>query len=399
MFCKNCSKEIPDDSVFCNVCGKKQKEIDSIDITENETEEHNKSKIPNKKIILYGVIGIALVLVIVILFILNNNPVNVFMQSINENKYSEAVSIYDEKISGHLDKEKEIEDELGQKINSIVEEFKSGKVDYEKTKVQLDTIKETKLLKNEVNDATREVNNLHDSRIAFNKGLEFNKSNNYLDTIIEFRKVIESDDNYSIAQNNINQISSLYKTEVLKEIDSLANNENYDEAMKKINEVLRALPNDTDLIAKLTNYEKLAKDKKEEELNQQMIKLENEQEVAVTGVSEYTDSINTNFIAVTVENRTEKRVKSYSIGFMGFDKNGLPVKVGLGGGKFVGGGYNDQNILPGESKYSNGGWYLDNHDVVTLLACIAEGEDYEGDTWKNPYYELWIEKYAEKPLE
>ena len=48
MFCKNCSKEIPDDSVFCNVCGKKQKEIDSIDITENETEEHNKSKIPNK---------------------------------------------------------------------------------------------------------------------------------------------------------------------------------------------------------------------------------------------------------------------------------------------------------------------------------------------------------------
>ena len=101
MFCKNCSKEIPDDSVFCNVCGKKQKEIDSIDITENETEEHNKSKIPNKKIILYGVIGIALVLVIVILFILNNNPVNVFMQSINENKYSEAVSIYDEKISGH----------------------------------------------------------------------------------------------------------------------------------------------------------------------------------------------------------------------------------------------------------------------------------------------------------
>jgi tetratricopeptide (TPR) repeat protein len=399
MFCKNCSKEIPDDSVFCNVCGKKQKEIDSIDITENETEEHNKSKIPNKKIILYGVIGIALVLVIVILFILNNNPVNVFMQSINENKYSEAVSIYDEKISGHLDKEKEIEDELGQKINSIVEEFKSGKVDYEKTKVQLDTIKETKLLKNEVNDATREVNNLHDSRIAFNKGLEFNKSNNYLDTIIEFRKVIESDDNYSIAQNNINQISSLYKTEVLKEIDSLANNENYDEAMKKINEVLRALPNDTDLIAKLTNYEKLAKDKKEEELNQQMIKLENEQEVAVTGVSEYTDSINTNFIAVTVENRTEKRVKSYSIGFMGFDKNGLPVKVGLGGGKFVGGGYNDQNILPGESKYSNGGWYLDNHDVVTLLACIAEVEYYEGDTWKNPYYELWIEKYAEKPLE
>ena len=243
------------------------------------------------------------------------------------------------------------------------------------------------------------MNNLHDSRIAFNKGLEFNKSNNYLDTIIEFRKVIESDDNYSIAQNNINQISSLYKTEVLKEIDSLANNENYDEAMKKINEVLRALPNDTDLIAKLTNYEKLAKDKKEEELNQQMIKLENEQEVAVTGVSEYTDSINTNFIAVTVENRTEKRVKSYSIGFMGFDKNGLPVKVGLGGGKFVGGGYNDQNILPGESKYSNGGWYLDNHDVVTLLACIAEVEYYEGDTWKNPYYELWIEKYAEKPLE
>lgn len=131
-----------------------------------------------------------------------------------------------------------------------------------------------------------------------------------------------------------------------------------------------------------------------------MEELKNNQEVEVVSVDQYTNSINTNFITVKVKNNTsDKRVKSYSIGFMGFDADGLPVKVGLAGGEFVGRGRGDQNILPNKTMDSGGGWYLDNHDIKILIACISEVEYYEDNQrWTNPYYELWLQEYQEKPL-
>ncbi|WP_417204690.1 DUF5780 domain-containing protein [Acetoanaerobium sticklandii] len=370
------------------------------------TEKH-----PKNKIVLLTSFGIVIIIALIItaVFIINN-PVHAFMKSINNSDYVKATSVYNEKIKGNLEKEESLEEALKEEIKIIFDNYVDKTIDYNKANDMLNGIEKTGVLLKEINNAKTDINNLQNSRISFSTGIELENSKNYVEALIEFRKVIEKDENYELAKEKTEKIANNYKSDIIAQIDKIASDNNYEEAIKLIEQALKALPNDIDLVAKKTNYKKLYEEKKAEEqrllkekqaedLRLLMEKLESEQEVYVVKTSQYTNIIDTNFIAVTVKNNTNKRVKSYTIGFMGFDKNGLPIKVGLGGGDFVGRGVNDQNILPGETKYSNGGWYLDNHDVKTLIACVDEVEYYDGDKWDNPYYQYWLEKYEEKPLE
>lgn len=394
MFCEKCGKEINDESVYCNFCGEKQ--IGSNDAKE----EKSIIKLHHKKGFIFGAIGLLVVTVLIISIQLLSNPVNKFLKAVEESKYTEAISIYDEEIKGDLEKENEITKKLENQIQEISSKFKSKIVDYDKSLLELESIKKTKLLENEVNRVLKEIEKLQLSRVAYKKGIEFKNSKNYADAVTELSKVIEIDEDYNAAQEEIKSITEEYKTDIINRSETSANREGYDEALKLISSALKVIPNDADLLAKEASYKKLSDEKKQEERRLKMEELKNNQEVEVVSVRQYTNSINTNFIAVKVKNNTaNKRVKSYTIGFMGFDANGLPVKVGLGGGEFVGRGRADQNILPDKTIDSGGGWYLDNHDIKTLIACIDEVEYYENnEKWKNPYYDMWLQEYQEKPL-
>ncbi len=405
MLCKHCGEEIPEKGKYCSMCGKPQEKEDGpvgVDEVKDRPigvvseEEKDRDKKAKRNYLIYGALGIAVLAALV--FIFTGNPVNKYINHIDKGEYKEASILYEEKISGDEEAEYELKEKLTQDIENILDGYINKTKEYEKAKSELSVIEKTGIIKADVKKAVDSIDELDKSRIAFSKGVEFDKSGNYLESIIEYRKVIETDDNYKVAKENIEKLSKIYEEKTIKELDLLANEEKYGEAVREIKTALKALPNSQKLQAKLASYEKLEEEKAEKEMEEKIAKLKENQEVAVVDVSQYNNSINTNFIAVTVENRSDKTVKRYSIGFMGFDKNNLPVKVGLGGRDFVGSGYADQNILPGESKYSNGGWYLDNHDVVTLIACISEVEYYDGDNWRNPYYNLWLEKYQEKPL-
>lgn len=396
MFCKKCGKEISNESIYCNFCGKKQDRLDGVKERKNTI-----IKLHYKKRFIFGLLGLIGVLVVIGISIqLLDKPVNKFLKAVEESKYTEAISIYNEKIKGDLGKEKEITEKLENQIQEILNNYKSNTVDYNKSLFALENIKKTKLLENEANKVLKEIEELQLSRVAYKKGMEFSHSKNYTDAVTEFSKVIEVDENYNAAQEEIKSIIKEYKTDIINRIEISVNGQDYDKALKLISDALKVIPNDIDLLAKKSSYKKLHDEKKQRERSLRMEELKNNQEVEVVSVRQYTNIINTNFIAVKVKNNTDnKRVKSYTIGFMGFDSNGLPVKVGLGSREFVGRGKIDQNILPNKIVDSDGGWYLDNHDVKTLIACIDEVEYYENnEVWTNPYYDMWLGEYQEKPL-
>ncbi|MCT4565355.1 MAG: DUF5780 domain-containing protein [Maledivibacter sp.] len=394
MFCRKCGKEIRDHSLFCNYCGENQKEID------NNIKGKNEIVLSHKKIIILSLAGLFIVGGIFFSIKFITNPVNKFVNAVKDSKYTEAISLYNEKIKGDLEKENEIEKKLKNQIEEILNDFKTKEVGYDESILALESIKKTKLLVSETDKGLKEVKELHTSRVAYKKGLKFKEAKKYGDAVSELNKVIEADGDYGNAQEEIKSIIGEYKTDIVNQIEASGKSKNYEKALKIIKEALLIIPNDADLLVKEATYTKLNDEKKAEEHRVKMEELKSNQEVEVISTRQYTDSINTNFIAVKVRNNTSnKRVKSYTIGFMAFDADGLPVKVGLVGENFVGRGRADQNILPNKVKDSGGGWYLDNHNIKTLIACINEVEYYENnEKWENPYYDVWLEEYKEKPL-
>lgn len=136
-----------------------------------------------------------------------------------------------------------------------------------------------------------------------------------------------------------------------------------------------------------------------EELDKKIKNLELKEEVTVISSSQYNDIIDNNYVIITLKNNTQKTIKSYTVGFMAFDKNDLPVKIGRFDKRFVCRGSIDQNILPNKTVQSSGGWYLKNSEVNTILSCIETVTYYEdNEVWVNPTYDLWVKRYKEKPL-
>ena len=390
--CKKCGNELPDDSIFCNKCGLKM----------DKTTDGNlvvSFKKLNKKFIILGLIGIILVGAIITTVIILNNPIGRFKGAINDNKYVEASEIYTEKIKGNISEETAVTNFLKSDIETIKKGFIEKKLEYNVANSKLDTIDKTGLLSSEVSSVRNEINKLNDSRIAFKKGEEFLKGKNYKEAFNELKKVIKEDKNYSKAQELINGSIRDYKAMVLSDAEASVNKSDFDNAISSLNEALTVIPNDSDISAKKAIYEKQNGEKIASEHKQKMEDLQKNQEVYIVSTRQYTDIIDTNYIAVVVQNNTaDKTVKSYDLSFMAYDKNNLPIKVGLGVENFVGNGHNDQNILPRQKLDSSGGWYLDNHQVKKLIACIEKVEYYDGSVWENPYYEYWLEEYKEKPL-
>lgn len=257
-------------------------------------------------------------------------------------------------------KEKEVIRNLKNKIQMISSGFKNNIISYEDAISKLDEIKSNEFAKEDAQIAINNIQQLHISQTAYKKGMELKKFHKLDDAVKEFKKVIESDANYDKAINEIDKI----------------------QLGEKPQEKQQERPDEK-------------KEEKSQEETQE--KSRTVQDVEIVDIRQYTDSINTNFIAVKIKNNTtNKRIKSYEVGFVGFNLEGDQVKVGLVGGKPIGiGRASNQNILPGETVSSGGGWYIDNLDVKYLTACVSMVEFYDQDKeWKNPGYNKWFDKYS-----
>jgi hypothetical protein len=399
--CSKCGSENNEDSLFCNKCGSK---------LSNYVEQSSKSnRFLNKRYIILGcsilIIGIAVVVFLTIF----TNPVFAFKNDINNNKIEEATKIYNDKIKGNSEKVKNVESFLKDEITNILQSFKKGKTDYDTAKNKLETIQKTELVSTKVNNALSDIDNINNSRISFKKAEAFEKSNNYIDAIKEYKNVIRDDSNFETAQKRITPLIKKYKENVLKLADESASKKNYDKSVSSLNEALSLMPNDSDIIAKLSVYEKLLSEKKAAEEKVAIQKAKSEQLVVVESANIIVQdstykALYPDMIQVIVKNNSDKTIKNMKVGSLGFDSNGYPVKIKTefrisdGDYEFVGNA-EDVNILPGQVFGRDNGWKLDeNHGISKVLSCVKTVTYYDGTTWDNPYYQYWLNEYKENPL-
>ena len=390
--CKRCGNELQEDSVFCSKCGVKINGRTDINIL-------FKIKSINKRHVLFGSISVLCIIVLVMIILFLNNPVQQFKRALDNNNLVKASKIYDEKIKGDMSEETEAISYIKSDIRKIGTDFKGNKIEYDLAISLLESIGKTGLASTEVSYAKTQVNKLNDSRIAYKKGVEFLDNKNYVKGLAELKKVIAEDNNFEKAQKFISNSIKDYRTEAMAEAEMAAENSDYDEAINLLKQVLLIIPNDSDIIAKKFTYEELNDEKKATERQLLIEELKEKQEITVVSTKVFKDWLGWDNVEVIVKNNTEKVVKKYTVGWMCYDKDGFPIKTGSYMKDYLEKGKAEQNIQPGKTFGSGYGWELHKDTgAKTVLACVVEAEYYDGSIWFNPYYDFWVENYKEKPL-
>jgi len=420
MICKKCGNEIPDNSLFCNFCGDKieknlelkleDEEKEDMDIKEpKEFSKHEYKK--NKNKLMMGIISVILIVAIAAIYGISSNKTNTFLDALDDKNYDEAREVYNKEIRGDIEEEKKLTEKLEMKVDNIVGDFKANQISYDDAIKTLDEISNLGLLKNKTREAKRDISDIAESRAYFKRASEFEKSGDYINALEEYNNVIEIDtENYSNAQVKIEELSEVYKKEVLTKIEEFAENNDYKSAISLIDDALNIFPNDSNLVTKKRTYNELLQEQIAIEKAQEKEKAKNEQLITVESTriliqsTEY-KALYPDLYEVVIKNNSGKTIKSYKVSMLGWDKNGYPLKIkqnfldDIGSYEFL--GYADNvNVIDGATFGKNSGWSLEEgHNIAITKAVVIEAEFYDGTVWDNPYYKYFLDEFEGKPLE
>jgi hypothetical protein len=106
-----------------------------------------------------------------------------------------------------------------------------------------------------------------------------------------------------------------------------------------------------------------------------------------------------------IKNNSGTDVKDAVVAFAAWDSNDFPVKIygkySLGSGSYIRTcNFDDINMLDGSTFGDGYGMSLDSDtdNIATFKAIVVSYDDFDGNTWSNPYYSTWVELYEDKKL-
>lgn len=311
-YCTSCGKELNDRAKFCTSCGNRcsedpeehnqpvqvpqqfpqteelhnvehayQKETTSVNdvIPEKEADQENpipqieheqrsetieppkkeKKPISKGRIILFSILGVALVMAItvaVLVFRWYTTTEQQVLRALDSGDYDTAVALMNEDASASGSKA--LTKQLKERIVNIKNEFVNGIIEYATAKMKLDTIEKLKVddVSNELNAVQIYVDNLNESRTNFATAESFYATGDYAEAIKNYRLVIEDDENYTAAVGKLTDAVNKYRDEILGKTEEYADVELYFEAVALLNEALEIIPNDTKITEQIRIYEK-----------------------------------------------------------------------------------------------------------------------------------------------
>ena len=227
--------------------------------------------------------------------------------------------------------------ELENKVNSTTDDFINNKIDKTKALKVLTTIKSVPNMNELATKSMSNINNIHNSRTAFESAKKFEESNDNFKALENYSKVIPEDkSNYEFSQSKI--------TELNKKIeDSIP--------IKVVNKTLSR------------------------------------------------DSIDNQIANIQFINKSDKPIKEIMFSIFGYDSNKYPVKVNFNYDDYYKAKL-DSVLQPGETSKADWGWTLYNNakEITELVVSVSEVHFFAGEPWKNPSYNSDLTKYSGKPL-
>lgn len=250
MYCPNCGKENKDTAKFCEKCG--------APLQEAAKEESVRPKKKGKKVLVILVGAILSAACIGVLFYLwTNKPVNQLKYALARNEIEEVNSVFYE-IADEDEVESAIESAekyvLQLKENYLNE---SEGYDYATVSTRLQQLDEGMLVYNsEVDEVIRFVEQINNSRIAYETAEKYQKDADYANAVLEYRKVVQDDAvYYDLAQSALTEVMSTLRESALEKAKAYEESGDYNSAQIELQKAVGILTNDSSLTSELAIVE------------------------------------------------------------------------------------------------------------------------------------------------
>lgn len=138
-------------------------------------------------------------------------------------------------------------EELKTQINAVTDDFESGKLSYDEAKQQLSNIKELGIAPTEVESAVSKIEELEASYNAFTEAGKSEEEKDYKNALIQYGSVIKRDKNYNKAQEKIESIREVVRSDAKGKADALLEENKYAEGFQAIDSAMEILGSDDEL--------------------------------------------------------------------------------------------------------------------------------------------------------
>lgn len=189
-----------------------------------------------------------------------NSTTKELIEYINAGKYQNAIDLYNSDIAGDYSLETEVADEIESIIKQTDIALDNGDIDGEAAKKVITVIDKvlagTSIYVEDYAEYKSNINELIASKAAYYSGQELEDLGNYSAAIDEYKKVIGRDSFFADAESAIDRCISSLKQEAFDAAKKLADRKQYADALKTLNDLAVLIPTDSEVLAKITVYEK-----------------------------------------------------------------------------------------------------------------------------------------------
>ncbi len=232
------------------------------------------------------------------------------------------------------------------------------------------------------------------SRDAFQLAKDYFSEGKLKDGLAKLKMVIDSDDEYVVAQSLYYEKLNELKKQVLSEADGFAKKKNYETCITVLNSLLKTYfdNKDKEISDAIAKYTKLNNAKIAAEKAKKKADAKKNQQVVVVSARSRAGFIN-QYIEVVIKNNSKKTIKRYEVTWFCYDAKGEFT--------FDSSGYAERKVRPGSTfgrGYGWETWEFDNKYMKKVIACVTFVEYTDGTVWNNPYYDYWYKDYYDKPL-
>lgn len=141
--------------------------------------------------------------------------------------------------------------------NSIVDDFKTNKVNFDEAIEKLDAYAslEDKKIADYLSKKSKVVDDLNTSMNSYAKAEKLYESGKYAEALEKYALVVKEDDNYKDAQEKLSKCVEKYREAILSKTENPSSQTDYETAIETLNIALKIVPDDDKLTARLNELE------------------------------------------------------------------------------------------------------------------------------------------------
>ena len=184
-------------------------------------------------------------------------PVDKYLRSFDKGDSEAASQIYSEEIKDNAEDKEALQTKLKERMDSIYENFKSGKITSDEAKEKLKSYKEYDTSSVYAFTTINKVTTLQKSKDAYSDAEKAENDGNLADAITNYKSVIEDDPNHETAQAKVLQLSETYTETMKAQAQQEADSKDYDRAINTINKLSDVVGNTDELKTLAQEYSEL----------------------------------------------------------------------------------------------------------------------------------------------